>query len=436
MLEKYKGRMIATITFIFAISIWNIIFYFYNNYSFNLLLDLTYTIIVSIVVWWLASYYDKSKVLLKELKSSEEEYKKLSESTTYVFENLNQVVYQTDCQGVFTLLNSQWERLTGFTVQETIGKSIFLFIYPEDLAIATEKATSYYQNKEKVLQEEIRFRKKDGGFIWLQINTKINYNSNNDTISTVGTLTDITEWKLSEKELLQINEDLAMKSDKLSVIAQMSAAIAHEVRNPLTSINGFLQLLQEQKHLKDEYLEIIFSEMKRIELVLNEMLMLSKPQTILYDEIDLVRTLDHVLALISSEANMKSIELIKETGDEPVWVYGEENQLKQVFINIIKNGIESMTTGGKIHIYLATNGEFVSIYFKDEGSGISQETLKKIGQPFYTTKEKGTGLGLTICFKIIENHRGKIHITSQVKVGTTFEVILPCHLPSITEHVG
>ncbi|QOR68209.1 PAS domain S-box protein [Cytobacillus suaedae] len=436
MIEKYKGRLIATITFIFAISIWNFIYYYYNNYSFNLLLDLSYTVIVALVVWWLASYYDKSKVLLKELKSNEEEYKKLSESTTYVFENLNQVVYQTDCHAVFTLLNSQWERLTGFTVQETVGKSIFMFIYPEDLAIATEKAESYKQNKEKVLQEEMRFRKKDGGFIWLQINTKINYNPKNDMLSTVGTLTDITEWKISEKELLQINEDLAMKSDKLSVIAQMSAAIAHEVRNPLTSINGFLQLLQEQKHLKDEYLEIIFSEMKRIELVLNEMLMLSKPQSILFDKVDLVRTLDHVLALISSEANMKSIELIKETGKEPVWVYGDENQLKQVFINIIKNGIESMTTGGKIHIYLATNNEFVSIYFRDEGSGISPETLRKIGQPFYTTKEKGTGLGLTICFKIIENHRGKIHITSQVKVGTTFEVILPCHLPAITENVS
>lgn len=437
MVEKYKGRLIATLTFIFAVSIWNLIYYYYNNYSFNLLLDLTYTIIVAIVVWWLASYYDKSKVLLKELKCSEEEYKKLSETTTYVFENLNQVVYQTDSLGNFTLLNSQWETLTGFTVQETIGKSIFMFIYPEDLVLATEKANCIFQTKDKVLQEEIRFRKKDGGFIWLQAHTKLNYNSNHDTFSSVGTLTDITEWKISEKQLLQINEDLAIKSDKLSVIAQMSAAIAHEVRNPLTSINGFLQLLHEQKHLKEEYFEIIFSEMKRIELVLTEMLVLSKPQAISFNKINLVQTLDLVLALIGTEANMKNIELLKETGNEPVWVYGEENHLKQVFINIIKNGIESMPNGGKIHIYLATNSEFVSIYFRDEGIGIPQETLNNIGQPFYTTKEKGTGLGLTICFKIIENHRGKIHITSQVKVGTTFEVILPYNLPStITEKIS
>ena len=425
MFEKYKGRIIATITFICAITLWNIIFYGYNNYSFNLALDLTYTLVVSVVVWWLASYYDKSKSLLKKLTKSEENYKKLLESTKYVFDKLNQVVFQTNGDGKITLLNPAWEAITGFAIEESLERNFLKYIYPDDCQLVIKKCELHKHSQNVLIQEEVRFRNKEGGFIWLEINSIFTYNSSNELISTVGTLTDITERKLSETELLQFNENLAIQSDKLAVISQMSAAIAHEVRNPLTSISGFLQLLRERKHLKQEYLDVIFSEMKRIELVLSEMLVLSKPQVVLFKKVDLSKIIDHVIALMSTESNMKSIELYITKKNIPIWVYGDENQLKQVFINIIKNAIEVMAGGGKIHIYIIMDCSFVSVYIKDEGDGIPEETLKTIGQPFYTTKEKGTGLGLTICFKIIENHKGKIHIISEVGVGTTFEVILP-----------
>lgn len=425
MFEKYKGRIVSTFTFICAIFLWNIIYYGYNHYSFNLLLDLSYTVIIAVIVWWLASYYDKSKILLENLRKSEEKYKKLLESTIYVFDNLNQVVYKTDHLGKITLLNPAWETLTGYKIKETLGQNLLSYIYPQDHPKVYNKGLKYTKNKKETMKIEVRFRKKDGGFIWLELNTKLSYNYSNKLTSAVGTLTDITERKLSEKQLLQLNEDLAIRSEKLGVVAQMSAAIAHEVRNPLTSISGFLQLLKEQKQLNQEYIDVIFSEMKRIELVLNEMLILSKPQTVSFKKINLNDTLEHVIALISPEAHMKGTEIVITNPVVPMWVYGEENQLKQVFINIIKNAIEAMNKGGEIHIFHAFDQKHISIYIKDEGSGITKETLEKIGQPFYTTKEKGTGLGLTICFKIIENHKGKIHITSEVGTGTTFELILP-----------
>ncbi len=425
MFERYKGRLISTIAFLIGMTTWNMVFYVAKNYEYDPWLDLPFTFTFAITAWCLGSYFDKSKVLFKKLSNSEENYKKLLETNTYLFNNLNQVVYQTDHLGCFTVLNPAWEIVTGYSPLESIGRSLLFYVYHEDQEWMNQRAIETIKHSTQIVQEEVRLRKKDGGFVWIEVNSKFNFTDNGKLISTVGTLTDITEWKLSELKLLQLNEDLAIHSDKLSVVANMSAAIAHEVRNPLTSISGFIQLLKEQRHLQKEYIDVIFSEIERIELVLSEMLLLSKPQVVNLKKFDIIKTLDYVIALISTKANMNSIEIKLKKDEKPIWVYGEENQIKQVFINIIKNAIEAMQNGGKVHVSLVNDYQFVSIYFSDTGCGIPKDTLEKIGQPFYTTKEKGTGLGLTTCFKIIENHKGKIHISSQVGIGTTFEVILP-----------
>jgi two-component system, sporulation sensor kinase C len=427
MLDKYKGRIIALLTVIFAVGVWDIIYYGIYKYEYNFILDTSYTLVIIAVLWWLSSFYDQSRILLKHLSKSEDRFKRLSESTFYVFSNLNQPVFQVDKELKITLLNPAWEKLTGFTIQESLGHSLISFIYPEDRKLVNVNTSISIKKKETIIQDEVRFRKKDGGFIWVEINTKIHYCESSAFESAVGTLTDITHWKLSENELMQINENLSIQSEKLKVVAQMSAAIAHEVRNPLTAIFGFIQLLKEQKNLQPQYIDVIFSEIERINVVLSEMLVLSKPQVTSFHKIDLYDTLEHVRALVSSETNMKSIALLLQKSPHPIWVYGEEIQLKQVFINILKNAIEALKPGGKIEINYDETKDFVSIYVKDNGPGIPKEILGMLGQPFYTSKEKGTGLGLTICYKIIENHRGKIHISSELGVGTTFEIILPLY---------
>ncbi|MDQ1003402.1 PAS domain S-box-containing protein [Neobacillus niacini] len=192
MIVKYKGRIISLIVVICAIAIWNTIYYGIYNYQYNFLLDTCYTIVVAGTFWWLSSYYDRSRILLKNLSESEEKFKILSDSTNYVFNNLNQAVFQVDPHGNLTRLNHAWETLTGFKLQESLGENLFSFIYHDDRCLANKEAHKYIENRATSIQEEVRIKKKDGGFIWLELNTKINYNSFGILESAVGTLTDIT----------------------------------------------------------------------------------------------------------------------------------------------------------------------------------------------------------------------------------------------------
>ncbi|MGN7470641.1 PAS domain S-box protein [Brevibacillus sp. SAFN-007a] len=229
---------------------------------------------------------------------------------------------------------------------------------------------------------------------------------------------DITEMKQTES--------LLRKSEKLSVVGQMAAGVAHEIYNPLTSIRGFIQFIQEG-HSKQEYFQTILSELDRIQSVVNEFLVLAKPQVIHFAPRDLGPLLHQAAELLQSEALRHNVRIALETDPNMTMVNCEEKQLKQVFIHVLKNAIEAMPNGGQITIQLKRLGDALSIRIVDQGQGIGEERIQKLGEPFYTTKEKGTGLGLMITYKIIQAHQGSMKIESQPDKGTTVEITLPVY---------
>ncbi|MED4532892.1 PAS domain S-box protein [Metabacillus fastidiosus] len=220
-------------------------------------------------------------------------------------------------------------------------------------------------------------------------------------------------------------EQLLIRSEKLSVAGQLAAGIAHEIRNPLTAIKGFLQLMQPEKMNVDQYFNIIFSELNRIELILSELLMLAKPQEISYRTSNIVALVRDVATLIETEANLSNVMIEQNYEESTLSVNCDENQLKQVFINLLKNAIDAMPKGGTVTLSARVVKQMVEIAVQDEGEGMEEEVLNRIGEPFLTTKEKGTGLGLMITYKIIDNHRGSVKIESEVGKGTKFIVSLP-----------
>jgi len=174
------------------------------------------------------------------------------------------------------------------------------------------------------------------------------------------------------------------------------------------------------------YLDLMNSELSQIEQITNKFLMLAKPQVTKYQEEDLTFILKSVITMLNTQPNMSNTFIRMEIEIDRPMIKGDSNQLKQVFINMLKNANESMTEGGEILVKVQpSENNKVIIQFIDQGIGIPQELLPKLGEPFYSLKEKGTGLGLMISFKIIKEHQGDINIFSSVGEGTTVKVYLP-----------
>ncbi|MEH7118025.1 ATP-binding protein [Neobacillus vireti] len=228
-----------------------------------------------------------------------------------------------------------------------------------------------------------------------------------------------------ENEYQTIINNLSRISEKQATAGQLAAGIAHEIRNPITAIKGFLQLLMGENIGNKIYFEIINSEIDRIEVILKELMVLAKPSKQKYERVNLKVLLDQIVTLMASQALLNNIQIIKQFDFADMWILGDMNQLKQVFINYIKNAIEAMPDGGLLEI----NGNplvegQVRISIVDQGSGIPQGILNQIGQPFFTTKENGTGLGMLVSWQIIKEHKGDLQIESDSN-GTSIHVKLP-----------
>jgi PAS domain S-box-containing protein len=299
---------------------------------------------------------------------------------------------------------------------ELLGKSILPFVLPDyhdaikeriDTTFLTKKTNTPFQIKIMNLHQEVLDIETTGVAITFQ---------GKPSILTI--VRDITAIKSQTDELIR-------KSDKLSLVGQLAAGIAHEIRNPLTSLRGFIQLLQYKSEDNKDYCDIMLSELDRINLIVGEFLILAKPQMIQFNERDINQIIRHVVTLIGTQAIINNIHLVDKLAENLPTISCEENQLKQVIINLIKNAIEAMPNGGTITVETGMKDEnHLFIRITDEGNGIPREMLEKLGEPFYTTKDHGTGLGLMVCYKIIENHLGEIRVHSEINLGTTFEVIL------------
>ncbi|BAU29572.1 signal transduction histidine kinase [Aneurinibacillus soli] len=229
--------------------------------------------------------------------------------------------------------------------------------------------------------------------------------------------------------LNQILEKQIMASEKFSAVGKLAAGFAHEIRNPLTSISGFIQLLQEKETVSHKdvlYFGIIRSELARINKLVTDFVGVAKPEAqAVSKKDDIKKVLDEMVIFMQSQALLCNVEIVYKAPDIPVVMEFNEMQMKQVVMNLLQNAIEAMPNGGQIVVVLSEEAGFVSIRVQDKGIGMTEDEQQQVLQPFFTTKESGLGLGLSICCRIIENHQGQIEIDSQKGEGTTFHIKLP-----------
>ncbi|WP_227937799.1 ATP-binding protein [Alkalihalobacillus deserti] len=327
-------------------------------------------------------------------------------------------IYAKNSKGQYMLANHSYATFYGTTVEGMLRKT------EADFNPNMEQVEKHLQEDRLIfnklddhyVEEEVLIDK-NGNVKWVQT-TKIPLISiGSKDVHVLCISNDITDRKVAE--------EIIRKSDKLSAVGELAAGVAHEIRNPLTSIQGFLQFIKPNYEEK-RYFDIMLSEIERIKLIIGEMLVLSKPQAEKREIKDIREVCQRIIDLFESEANLNNVQITTEFASSIPNIWCEENQLKQVFVNILKNAIESMVNGGQILVRIKKEGDsHIIVRFVDQGMGIDKERIERLGEPFYSTKEKGTGLGLMISYRIIEHHNGRIKISSEKNQGTTVDVILP-----------
>ncbi|OAO78324.1 Sporulation kinase B-like protein 1 [Anoxybacillus flavithermus] len=227
------------------------------------------------------------------------------------------------------------------------------------------------------------------------------------------------------REALLVRSE-AIKLEKMEVVSQLAASISHEIRNPLTVVKGFLQLMKSKDILaetREQYINIALEELNRACAIIDDYLTFAKPFPEKMEPLDVHHELTKVIDMLRPLANMSGVDIVSTL--MPAKVSGNAQYFRQCFLNIIKNGIEAIQHGGAVYVHMHVDERTVTIVVRDEGAGMTKEEIARFGEPYFSMKQKGTGLGAMVAVRIIEMMNGTWTIKSKVGSGTTMTVTLP-----------
>jgi len=318
-----------------------------------------------------------------------------------------------DKNGQLLYISNSVERILGYTPLNLLGISW-------EKLISREHKRYIHKSIKKIedhLTLNIDIQNSHGKFIWFDCKVARIIHTNNDYYY-VSILKDITNKKEAE--------EMMVRSEKMSIAGQLAAGIAHEIRNPLTSLKGFLQLLNAGVDAKEAYYKIMIDEINKIETITSELLFISKPMTNYKKSESIQSMIQDVFALLNSQARLRNIKLDWKSHHD-YYIYCDRSQFKQVLINLVKNAIEAVNAKGTITIMVRRSNHHLVVDVIDEGPGIPKDIIHKLSEPFFTTKQSGTGLGLMITKQILEQHEGSIEILQNKEKGSTFRIRIPVY---------
>ena len=371
------------------------------------------------VAGWLVNRRLRQRVetSARELAESRTSFQRKANEYISLFEGANDAIFLiSPADGRFLEVNRKAEELTGYSRDELLKMSMRDIHLPTDgarvdkrlLQIATEGSGSF---------DDAPMLRKDGAIARVDISASLIRYSGSEVIQSF--IRDITEKKLLEKRVMQ--------TDKLASIGTFTAGLAHEIRNPLNSVN--LQLLLLERRILDgtrfteteslELINIVREEVSRLDNLVTEFLFFAKPLNLDFHPCNIHRIIDDVFALFYARIEQNQISLERKYMDNMPLLSLDTEKIKQALINIVQNSIEAMGDGGVLSVTTELRSKKVVVRVGDSGAGIPKEDLDKVFEVFYTSKEKGTGLGLPISFHIIELHGGTIEIGSENGAGTT-----------------
>ncbi|MHB1125701.1 MAG: ATP-binding protein [Bacillota bacterium] len=334
--------------------------------------------------------------------------------------NIKVGVMAVNKKQIITVFNKVAEEKTGLNQSEVIGKhhdEVFEHLTQEQKYLLT---TLLYGIE--FVGKEINYcpyQQRDGIFILTTAQIKDDFGEVNGAMAIFE---DHTEQRKYEQEIA--------RAERLAMVSEIAAGMAHEIRNPLTTAKGFIQLMRKQIENNIDlqgYATIALDELDRANGIISEFLSLTKTNKIDMVDANINEILRQIITLVESQANMQGIKINTHLDQRLPHGKMDSGKIKQVFINLVQNAMQAMPGGGTLNIQTTwdDNIKVISTEVADSGQGIPSEHISKIFAPFFSTKETGTGLGLTLSNRIIQNHGGTVEVTSKVGVGSTFIVKLP-----------
>jgi len=371
---------------------------------------------------------------ISQRKKHEEALIESEQRFRFVVDNIKEIIFQTDAEGNWLFLNPAWEEITGFSRKESIGKLFLEYVHPEDREKNTKEFNKLICFEKDYCRHIIRYLTKSGGFKWIEVFAKLNFNDNGDIIGTSGSLYDITEKFQAE---IDVKEALKKEIELNELKSRFVSTVSHEFRTPLTSILASAELILRYNDKWGEDKKI--NTVKRIQksaIFMNEMvsgvLDLNRAESgrLVFNprETELISCLKEIIEEVKPLATEKH-KLIFSAGEESIMGGFDEKMLKSVMINLLSNAIKYSPNGGKIKLTVERESNSVLLGVSDEGIGIPADDKANLFIPFFRAKNigniSGTGLGLSIVKKNIELQSGKISFTSESGKGTSFVISLP-----------
>ncbi|GEM_PF-2651523 len=333
-----------------------------------------------------------------------------------------------DKDGRIKDFNRETSAISGKRREELIGKYIWDVWYggkmhKEDGSYCAYSVESLMTGR-YIRGKEFSLKDREGRPRWFLIDSFPLYDGQGHISGSMSILEDITEQKYLENQIY--------RSEKLATLGQLAASLAHEIRNPLTVIKGFIQMLEE--HYGDEsmreYLPLVMEELERVNRLLSDFLSFAKPTAPMIKDTDMRRLVESVADFMHGETERCQCPLEIRLKGNLFNVRVDEQQIRQVLVNLIQNAIDATPDGGPILITLdGTRMDCLYLSVEDKGGGIGEENLAKVFDPFFTTKDNGTGLGLYAVHRIVDNHGGQVDIRSIQGEGTTIDIRLPFTMP-------
>lgn len=400
--------------------------------------DYFYTFFLFVCCFYLVAFIsgylsEKLKTRGEQLESFSSELKKLKMETDEILQNIHSGLITIDTTGRVVYFNLAAQAILGYKSSEVIGKNCFE-VFKDRMSNLAEGIWDSLKINKRINRKEVVITNLAGKRIPLGLSTSILKNEKSESQGVIAIFQDLSEFKILEEKL--------RAKDRLAAVGELSAGIAHEIRNPLASISGSVEVLKDELPLDGEnakLMELIIKETNRLNEILTEFLNFARIKPTNFTKVDLNSIVDEVIEIVKKHPSYTDkIRIQKEIESQPLYVLGEENHIKQLLLNLMVNGMEAMQeSGGRLRLVNKSITELESYYLEedtegesswiplaivDEGKGMGDEEKEKMFLPFYSTKKQGTGLGLPIVQRLVDSLSGHLEFKSTPGLGTTFVV--------------